>query len=145
MTTVRLKGTWGLFDGANQNLFLQFATGTAYPKELICALDPNATVLATEASPSFFPVANNASQAIYDSFISKLEAHIGRNKNEFDFCTPRSPQPSPSASWCSLSSCFADAANYEKFGSYPAEYVGTVWTLFIAYDQWKLVGKPFYE
>lgn len=59
---------------------------TPFPKKLIYAIDPTAE--ANQSSPGFFPVTNNASQAIYDAFVVKLEKHIGVKKTNYDLCGP---------------------------------------------------------
>lgn len=63
-----------------------FPSRTPYPKTLLYAINPNASVLETEASPGFFPASNNLSRPVYEDFVSKLEAHIGVNRTVYDFC-----------------------------------------------------------
>jgi Asp-tRNA(Asn)/Glu-tRNA(Gln) amidotransferase A subunit family amidase len=98
-------------------------TYTAFPKRLIYPIDTPGINITETPSPGFFPVANNASQALYDDFITGLESFLGVEKETYDFYT--------------------EYKNTSGVDLYPRDQLGAVWGILTTYSQYNTFFADF--
>lgn len=101
-----------------------FKSYKSFPKKLIYPIDTPGINTTEYPSPGFFPSSYNASQPLYDAFVSKLEKVLGVQRTVYDFYT--------------------EFKRSSGSGLYPPDYVGEVWTKLTCYEQARNVWNPFF-
>jgi Asp-tRNA(Asn)/Glu-tRNA(Gln) amidotransferase A subunit family amidase len=101
-----------------------FKSYKSFPSKIIYPIDTIGINSTLYPSPGFFPIADASSQAIYDTFVSKLEIFLSVKKTTYDFYTEYK-----STSGTKL---------------YPPDHVGEVWTKLTCYHQARDIWNPFF-
>lgn len=101
-----------------------FKNYPSFPTKLIYPIDTPGINVTAYPSPGFFPSALNASQPLYDAFVTALEKVLKTSAEEYDFYT--------------------EYKNTSGTGLYPPDHVGEVWTKLTNYEQAQNVWKPFF-
>lgn len=101
-----------------------FKSYSAFPKKLIYPIDTLGINTTEYPSPGFFPSSYNASQPLYDAFVSALEKILGVQRTVYDFYT--------------------EYKETSGTGLYPPDHVGEVWNKLTCYEQARDVWNSFF-
>lgn len=101
-----------------------FKSCKSFPSKIIYPIDTIGIDTTKYPSPGFFPAIDDNAQALFDTFVSKLESFLGTTKTVYDFYTE-----------------YKDTSGS---GLYPPDHVGEVWTKLTSYHLARKVWNPFF-